>query len=74
MLAREPHEDNRRSWNAATHGSRSTREEYPYSNGCVFGEHMRELPGRRFLPPAELPTMPMMYGISVAKPSTVDQG
>jgi SAM-dependent methyltransferase len=47
-------------------------EEYPWSNGCVFGEHMRELPGRRFLPPAELPKMPMMYGIRAAKPSTVD--
>jgi SAM-dependent methyltransferase len=47
-------------------------EEYPWSNGCVFGENMREMPGRRFLPPAGLPGMPMMYGIRVAKPSTGD--
>ena len=37
--------------------------EYPWSNGCVFGEHMRELPGRRFLPPAGVPSFPMMYGL-----------
>jgi SAM-dependent methyltransferase len=37
--------------------------EYPYSNGCVFGERMRELPGHRYVLPAELPNVPMMYGI-----------
>jgi hypothetical protein len=42
--------------------------EYPWSNGCVFGERMRELPGRRFLPPADVPRVPMMYGISVLRP------
>lgn len=41
--------------------------EYPWSNGCVFGENMRELPGRRYLPPAELPSFPMMYGIAAVK-------
>lgn len=41
--------------------------EYPWSNGCVWGEGMRELPGRRFLPPAELPDFPMMYGIAAVK-------
>lgn len=45
-------------------------EEYPWTNGCVFGDGMRELPGRRFLPPAELPNFPMMFGIRVRKPST----
>jgi SAM-dependent methyltransferase len=43
-------------------------EEYPWSNGCVFGERMRELPGRRFLPPAEVPSVPMMYGLRAVKP------
>lgn len=42
--------------------------EYPWSNGCVFGERMRELPGRRFLPPADVPRVPMMYGISAVRP------
>lgn len=42
--------------------------EYPWSNGCVFGERMRELPGRRFLPPVEVPRVPMMYGVSVVRP------
>jgi SAM-dependent methyltransferase len=37
--------------------------EYPYSNGCRFGEGMIELPGRRFVLPPELPRVPMMYGI-----------
>jgi hypothetical protein len=38
-------------------------QEYPWTNGAVFGDGMRELPGRRLLPPAELPNFPMMYGI-----------
>lgn len=42
--------------------------EYPYSNGTVFGARMRELPGRRFAPPAELPDFPLMYGIRALKP------
>jgi SAM-dependent methyltransferase len=37
--------------------------EYPWANGFRFAEHMRELPGRRYLPPAELPGFPLMYGI-----------
>jgi SAM-dependent methyltransferase len=42
-------------------------EEYPWSNGCVRGANMRELPGRRFLPPADLPAFPVMYGIRALK-------
>lgn len=45
-------------------------EEYPWSNGCKFSENMRELPGRRFLPPAELPKFPMMFGVRAVKPAT----
>lgn len=43
--------------------------EYPYSNGCVFFDGMRELPGRRYLPPAGMPKVPMMYGIRAVKPT-----
>jgi SAM-dependent methyltransferase len=43
--------------------------EYPYSNGCVFYDGMRELPGRRYLPPAGMPKVPMMYGIRAVKPT-----
>jgi SAM-dependent methyltransferase len=44
--------------------------EYPYSNGCVFFEGMRELPGRRYLPPAAMPKVPMLYGIREVKPTS----
>jgi SAM-dependent methyltransferase len=42
-------------------------EEYPWCNGFQRGPNMRELPGRRFLPPAELPSFPLMYGIRALK-------
>jgi SAM-dependent methyltransferase len=42
---------------------------YPYTNGAVFGDGMRELPGRRLLPPAELPGFPMMYGVRAVSPA-----
>ena len=37
--------------------------EYPYTNGerCLAG--MRELPGRRLVPPQDVPAIPLMYGI-----------
>ena len=37
--------------------------EYPYTNGerCFAG--MRELPGRRLVPPEDVPAIPLMYGI-----------
>lgn len=41
--------------------------DYPYSNGCSFGEGMRELPGRRWTPPAELPSLPLMYSVSAVR-------
>jgi SAM-dependent methyltransferase len=43
-------------------------QEYPWTNGCVFGARMRELPGRRYLPPADVPGFPMMYGIRAISP------
>jgi SAM-dependent methyltransferase len=38
-------------------------EEYPYANGERHFAAMRELPGRRMVPPEEVPAVPLMYGI-----------
>jgi SAM-dependent methyltransferase len=42
--------------------------EYPYSNGGKLFDRMRELPGRRMVPPEDLPNLPLMYGIAARKP------
>ncbi len=42
-------------------------EEYLYSNGERLFDRMRELPGRRMVPPWDVPVLPMMYGISAEK-------
>jgi SAM-dependent methyltransferase len=42
-------------------------EEYPYSNGERLFERMRELPGRRMVPPEDVPALPLMYGIRAEK-------
>jgi SAM-dependent methyltransferase len=39
-------------------------EEYPYSNGERHFARMQELPGRRMIPPEDVPAVPLMYGIS----------
>jgi SAM-dependent methyltransferase len=44
-------------------------QEYAWTNGCISGERMRELPGRRYLPPADVPSFPMMYGIRALSPT-----
>jgi SAM-dependent methyltransferase len=38
-------------------------KEYPYANGERHFAGMRELPGRRMVPPEEVPAVPLMYGI-----------
>ena len=38
-------------------------EEYPYSNGERHFARMRELPGRRMVPSADVPAVPLMYGV-----------
>jgi SAM-dependent methyltransferase len=38
-------------------------EEYPYTNGERNFARMRELPGRRMVPPEDVPAVPLMYGI-----------
>ena len=42
-------------------------EEYPYSNGERHFALMRELSGRRMVPPENVPALPLMYGIRVEK-------
>jgi SAM-dependent methyltransferase len=42
-------------------------EEYPYSNGERLFTRMQELPGRRMVPPEDVPATPLMYGISAEK-------
>ena len=42
-------------------------EEYPYSNGERLLPRMRELPGRRMVPPEDVPPGPLMYGICAEK-------
>jgi SAM-dependent methyltransferase len=43
--------------------------EYPYSNGGKLVSRMRELPDGRFTTPEDVPTLPLMYGLSVRKGS-----
>ena len=42
-------------------------KEYLYSNGERHFAGMRELPGRRMVPPEGVPDVPLMYGISAEK-------
>lgn len=42
-------------------------EEYPYSNGERHFTRMRELPGRRMVPPENVPAVPLMYGLRAEK-------
>ena len=42
-------------------------EEYPYSNGERHFANMRELPGRRMVPPENVPAVPLMYGLRAEK-------
>jgi SAM-dependent methyltransferase len=42
-------------------------EEYPYANGERKFAGMRELPGKRMVPPEHIPAIPLMYGIRAEK-------
>lgn len=42
-------------------------EEYPYANGERQFRGMRELPGRRLVPPEGMPRVPLMYGLSATR-------
>lgn len=45
-------------------------EEYPHSNGERHFTRMRELSGYRMIPPADMPALPLMYGLRAEKPGT----
>jgi len=44
-----------------------TLREYPYANGWNSFERMVEGEGRRFYPPPEIPSLPMMVGLAARK-------
>lgn len=44
--------------------------EYPWSNGFARGSGVRQLPGRRFVPPDGVPTFPLMFGLAVSLPTS----
>jgi SAM-dependent methyltransferase len=41
--------------------------EYPYANGAKLFDRMRELPGKRMVPPEDVPSLPLMYGLVARK-------
>jgi SAM-dependent methyltransferase len=43
-------------------------KEYPYANGWVGFEGMRDLGGGRMAPPEAMPSLPLMYAISAIRP------
>lgn len=43
-------------------------EEYPHANGERQFHGMRELEGRRLVPPESTPRVPLMYGLSATRP------
>jgi SAM-dependent methyltransferase len=43
-------------------------EEYPFSNGAKLFDDMREMPGRRMVPPEGTPDLPLMFGLVCTKP------
>lgn len=45
----------------------SVLEEYPYANGERQFSGMRELPGRRVIPPEGVPRVPLMYGLAAER-------
>jgi len=47
-------------------------EEYPHANGERQFNGMREAPGRRAIPPENVPRVPLMYGLSAWKPLQPD--
>jgi SAM-dependent methyltransferase len=47
-------------------------KEYPYSNGAKTFQRMREMPGRRMVPPEQVPNLPLMYGIAAHKAGSLE--
>ncbi len=48
--------------------------EFPYSNGCKLFANMRELPGKRMIPPEGMPSLPLMVALGARKESIVCSG
>ena len=46
-------------------------DEYAYANGARFFENMREAPGRRMFLPEQVPSLPLMFGLSARKRDVV---
>ena len=46
----------------------TTLREYPYSNGAKLFDRMRETPGKRMVPPEDVPNLPLMFGLVATKP------
>lgn len=45
----------------------TTLREYPYSNGAKLFDRMRETPGKRMVPPDDIPNLPLMFGMVATK-------
>lgn len=43
-------------------------DEFPYSNGAVIGEGMRDLGGRRYAAPEQIGDVPLMYAVAARRP------
>jgi hypothetical protein len=41
----------------------TTLREYPYMNDASLFGRMRELPGKRMVPPEDVPNLPLMFGV-----------
>jgi SAM-dependent methyltransferase len=73
---RNPHPSHEFVWRVADiltallhAGLRLSRiEEYSYSNGAKLFPAMRELPGRRMIPPEGVPSLPLMLGLVATLP------
>jgi SAM-dependent methyltransferase len=44
-------------------------QEYPYSNGCRLLPDMVETEGRRFVPPRDRPSLPLMFSLVARRPA-----
>jgi len=45
----------------------TTLHEYPYSNAAKLFERMRELPGKRMVPPEDVPNVPLMFAFAARR-------
>lgn len=45
----------------------TTLQEYPYSNAAKLFDRMRELPGKRMIPPEDVPNVPLMFAFAARR-------